>query len=318
MIDQIPLSPDLLYTLVFAGLLLTTALFLWAVWELGSAADHRRALAQRSALYEAERRANTPMARLNSRLRTTDAGRQLEQRLIRSGVSMRVGTFAVLLGVAVLITVLLTWNIFGPVFGLLAAGGVVAGFANYLNRQEDRRREEFIGQLPELARVLSNATSAGLALPTAVAMASEELGEPARTELQHMSDSLKFGKPFQVAIAELQERMPSREISVLASTLLVSSRTGGSLVSALRNIAETLEKRKETRREVKTIVAESTSTTWGLAFMGGAALLIVHSMHPGGLREMSSEFVGLAVLAVSGALFAAGILLVRRITHIRF
>ena len=47
-------------------------------------------------------------------------------------------------------------------------------------------------------------------------------------------------------------RLPSREVAVLVSTLLVSARSGGSLVTALRDIADTLEARKETRREVRT------------------------------------------------------------------
>ena len=45
------------------------------------------------------------------------------------------------------------------------------------------RTEHFITQLPELARMLANATQAGLALRTAVGMAAEELEAPAGEEL---------------------------------------------------------------------------------------------------------------------------------------
>ena len=150
---------------------------------------------------------------------------------------------------------------------------VIFLFFAFLRRQEARRREEFIGQLPELARVLSNASAAGLVMRTAIEMAAEELDDPASTELRRTADALRLGQSTEQALHELGERLPSRELAVLVSTLIVSARSGGSLVTALRSIASTLEERKEIRREVKTIMGEAVVTNWAIAIMGVGILL---------------------------------------------
>lgn len=175
-------------------------------------AVQRRQLASRSALHEAERRANTPLARLDVALRRTEPGRRVENRLARAGVKVRVATFVVGMAAAAVLAVVFVWQALAPVFGLAAAFGVGFAFFAYLKRQEERRKEVFTAQLPELARVLSNATQAGLALPTAIDMAAEELDDPAGSELRRVAESMKLGLPFEEAVNELRERMPSREI----------------------------------------------------------------------------------------------------------
>ncbi|WP_046471418.1 type II secretion system F family protein [Allosalinactinospora lopnorensis] len=281
-------------------------------------AFQRRQLASRSALAEVERRANSPMARFDAMLRRTELGKRIEQRLVTAGVRIKVSVFVLMMAGAGIIAVVFIWRALAPVLGILAAVGVVAGFFGYLKRQEERRKEAFTAQLPELARVLSNATSAGLALPTAIDMAADELDDPAGTELRTAARSMQLGQSFEAAIAELRDRMPSREIGVLISTLLVSSRSGGALVTALRSISQTLESRKETRREMTTILGETTATSWALLFMGVGSLFMLNFMQPGTVQTMTESAWGMLVLGIGLSLFAIGFFAVRRMTKIDF
>src|SRR6185436_11464588 len=147
-----------------------------------------------------------------------------------------------------------------PVLGVLGLVSGVSAVRWYLHHGRERRRERFVGQLPELARVLANATNAGLSLATSLAIAGDELDEPAHSELKRVSTSITFGSDLASALDELGERVGSREVAVLVSTLVVASRSGGSLVSSLRDIADTLEVRKETRREIRTTLSQSLAT----------------------------------------------------------
>ncbi|GAA1466401.1 type II secretion system F family protein [Nocardiopsis exhalans] len=302
---------------ILGGTALVLLLVLWAVWEFVASAENRRLIAARSALAQAEYNASTPLSTLDARLRRTEWGSRLARRLARSGTDLRPATFVAALVSGSLLAIVVVWQILAPFFGLLAAAGVAFLFFTYLRRAEAKRREEFTGQLPDLARVLGNATSAGLALPTAVAIAADELDGPAGEELGRMAESMKLGASFEEAISDLRERMPSRELGVLLSTLVVASRSGGSLVTALRNISTTLESRKETRREVKTILSETTSTVWALGFMSVGALFMINAISPGVMRTMTSSGAGIAVLLVVAALFATGFALVSRITRFK-
>lgn len=304
--------------LILLTTIITLVIAVWGVVVFLDGVAQRRMLAARSVLAEVERRANSPMARLDVRLRRTELGRQIRTRLDRAGVQMKVSSFALLVAACAVAAIVIVWHVLAPLLGLCAAALVGYLFLAYLNRQEEKRREAFTAQLPELARVLSNATQAGLALPTAIDMAADELADPAGAELRHVAESIKIGQPFEEALNDLRKRMPSREIGVLISTLLVSARSGGALVTALRNISETLENRKETRREVRTILSETTSTAWTLLLMGVGSLFLLNALMPGTVARMTESFAGLVVLGAALTLFTIGFVVIRRMSRIDF
>ena len=115
---------------------------------------------------------------------------------------------------------------------------------------------------------------------------------------------------------ELEKRLPSREVAVLVSTLLVASRSGGSLVTALRDIAETLEARKEVRREIRTTLAQSRATGTLVTVMGVGILLALNAIQPGTVERMTQNLIGQIALVVAFGLFLAGHLAVRKLTRI--
>ncbi|MBO0920596.1 type II secretion system F family protein [Cellulomonas sp. zg-ZUI222] len=202
-----------------------------------------------------------------------------------------------------------------PAFGVLGVVAMVVGLRTWLGRTRQRRNEQFISQMPELARVLSNATSAGLSIAAAIGVAAGELTAPAGPELRRVADRLRFGVALDTAIEELQERLPSREVAVLSSTLLVSARSGGSLVTALRDIADTLEQRKETRREVRTVLAQATATGYTVVGMGFGILVLLNVIQPGTVERMTQEWLGRGALLVGGGLLVGGALVIRRMTR---
>jgi tight adherence protein B len=148
--------------------------------------------------------------------------------------------------------------------------------------------------MPELARVLANATSAGLSLRTSIEMAADELSDPASSELRRIAQAMAFGQSLDASLQAVQERLPSREVAVLTSTLLVSARSGGSLVTALRDIADTLDNRKEVRREVRTVLAQATATGYIVIGMGVALLFMLNTVRPGTVEKMTVSPLGRA------------------------
>jgi tight adherence protein B len=307
---------NLPYPAILAVLAVSLAAATWAISDLAAGFEQRRKLQGRSMLDDAERRADSYRGRFDSWLRRTELGRLIAKRLTAANMRMNVSTFLLLMIVGFVGALYLIGTYLAPVFGVAAGAAVIFLFFAFLRRQEARRREEFIAQLPELARVLSNASAAGLVMRTAIEMAADELDDPASTELRRTADSLRLGQGVEQALHELGERLPSRELAVLVSTLIVSSRSGGSLVTALRSIATTLEDRKEIRREVKTIMGEAVVTNWAIALMGVGILFVVNLVSPGVLRTMSEHLVGQVILGAGSVVFVLSLIIIRRITRI--
>ncbi|MEV0487401.1 type II secretion system F family protein [Streptomyces sp. NPDC050508] len=253
---------------------------------------------------------------LDRRLRRTRLGRKLELRLAATGLDMTPGEFFVYM----LATVAALWLIgqaslapfFGPIAGLLGIGVAI----QFLNWQRQKRIEKFINQLPELARIMANATHAGLALRTSISMAAEELEAPAGEELAKVANQLAVGASMDEALGELADRLPSRELVVLVTTLVLSNRAGGQVVSALRNLTETLEERKETRREVRTQLAQVNMTSYAVPVMGVGALFLMNGVKPGALDRMTGSPIGQACVIIAFGLYAVGFILIRRLSRI--
>ncbi|MER7787437.1 type II secretion system F family protein [Streptomyces sp. NPDC097640] len=255
-------------------------------------------------------------ARVDRRLRATSLGRKLELRLASTGLEITPGEFFVYTAAAAIGLWLVAASLLAAFFGPIAAVvGVWSAFA-FLNWQRQKRIEKFINQLPELSRILANATQAGLALRTALGMAADEMEAPAGEELAKVADKLAVGHSIDDALGELAERLPSRELVVLVTTLVLSNRAGGTVVSSLRNLTQTLEERKETRREVRTQLSQVTVTAYVVPLMGIGTLLLMNRIADGSLDRMTSSFWGQAAVVVAFGLYGIGFFLIRRMSKI--
>lgn len=298
------------------AILLVLAILVAGLWSLITAWLDRAALQRRSELERVEAEASKLRYRLDVRLRRTRLGLALADQVSRSGANL--SAFDLLsLYVGAAAFGLLLFNTLAPVY--TAPVGAYIGFVgvrSWLERKRRARLEEFVAQLPELARTLSNATSAGRSLLSALQLAADDLTDPAGTELRLVSEQLRIGASVDVALETLRDRLPSRELAVLVSTLVIQQRTGGDVVRALRDMADTLEARKDLRREVKTIVAGAVQTGYVTGAMGLGLVLLVDRSQDGMIDQMAREPMGIAALAVAGSLYAVAYLSARRMTNI--
>ncbi|MEB8340053.1 type II secretion system F family protein [Streptomyces endophyticus] len=255
-------------------------------------------------------------AAIDRRLRRTRLGRWVHLRLSATGLDVTAGEFSVYVAVVAAVLWLLAASTLAPFFGPIAALVTVYSALIFLNWQRQKRIEAFINQLPDVARLLANATAAGLALRTSLAMAAEELEAPAGEELSRVADQLALGRSVDDALDELATRLPSRELVVLVTTLVLSNKAGGTVVSSLRNLTKTLEDRKETRREIRTMLSEVNATAFTVPLLGLGSLLLINSSNDGALARVTESGVGRTLILISLALYGIGFFVIRRLGRI--
>ena len=304
-------------TWIFLGLIVFVGLLMAGVAQLAANSAQRKLIVvgtlEGTVSAEAPR---TRLARISLLFNRSRLGRWLQRELVLAGITYPpIAVFGALLLVTATMPYLLA-RLLAPAFGVV---GLAAGYLllrGWLRRSRERRRERFVQQIPELARVLSNAVNAGLSITTAWVVAEGEMAEPAKTEIQRLNAAVRFGTSLEEAMLQLNDRLPAREVRVLMSTLVVSARSGGSLIKALRDISFTLDDRKEVRREVRTTLAQSRATGALITVMGVGILLALNGMQPGTVERMTQTLLGQLALLVSFGMFVAGHLIVRRMTRI--
>lgn len=303
------------FALIVAVLVATTLLLTGALLQFGSDAAERARIRSRNALAEAERRDRRLVNRLDAALQRTGPGAQLAAHLAGGGVALAPVIFLALGIAAMVTTYLVVASVLPTWLAVPAAAGAGYGTLQVVERQRRRRREKFISQLPDVARLISNGSQAGLSLLSALEVAQNDLDDPAGEELAHVASQIRLGQPLEKALEAMARRMPSRDVGVLVSTLIIQQRAGGDVVEALSDLAATLESRRDTAREVKVMLVGAVFTSYVIPFLVIGLLLLLNLTSPGALDEMVSSLAGRLVLAIAGIMTTVGYLMIRRITR---
>ena len=139
------------------------------------------------------------------------------------------------------------------IFGVLGVAlGVV--LPKLVLRQMDRvRQQTFHGQLVDSLLVMSSSLKAGMSMMQAFAVVAEEMPAPASQEFGLMLKQTRMGVSLEEAIASLKRRMPSDDVNLIATAVLVSRETGGDITHLFSRLVETIRERKKLKERVKTL-----------------------------------------------------------------
>lgn len=305
------ISPSAAPLLSFAAVAFVSLLGLYL---LVSSSARRSVLAERGGI-DLQRRRRID-ERLDARIARTRRGADLGARLRSGGSERTAAQFLVLVAVAALGAFVVVRLLFPLPLAFVAGAVAIWGCFAWLRRRLERRKEEFVGQLPEVARLLGNGAAAGLSMPAAIELTVREIESPARDELQTVVEELQLGRSLDESLDGLQRRLPSREISVLMTTLIIQQRAGGDVVHALRELSETLDQRRQTLREVGTLMAGAIYTSYIIPFLGLGALLLLNTVNSQTLQRMTSEPLGIVVLVLAGIMYALGWIAIKRTTRV--
>lgn len=129
-------------------------------------------------------------------------------------------------------------------------------------------------------------------------------------------DEMRVGRALDEALESLRRRLPSREVAVLLTTIIIQQRAGGDTVRALQELGSTLDARKDLLREIKTLLSGSVYTSYVVAGIALLTVVAVNALNPGVLREMTSSFIGIAALVIAGVLWSLAFVLIRKTTRV--
>ena len=300
---------------IILGTVATIATGAAAVLALSASVGRVSQVAQSLGVSDDSRR-HGPVAVLLAQLQRLPLTRRLRQRLIGAGLDWDPAITELALAVLVVLVFLGVRPFIGRIAGGVLAAAVPFAFSRWMQRRAAQRTERFIAQLPDVSRVLSNGTSAGMSVERALGLAAVEVSEPAKTELNRVVAQLGLGWALESALTDLSERMPSRELDVLVRTIIIQSRSGGTLVTALQEIAYALEDRKQLHREVRTAILGSAVSGYIVPVMGVGCVVLLNLMKPGVLDDMASSFIGRLILLIAFVFFGLGALLIRLVSRV--
>ncbi len=225
-------------------------------------------------------------------------GLAMAHRLERADVRIAPATFVLILlsATALVFLVIRIAILLSYLLNLILAALVVLGAtALFLQFREGAYLAALSQQMPEVAMLVSNSLRAGLSVAQAIDVVAEKMPRPAGPEFRRLSHELGLGSSLDETVNRMLQRLPSPELRLVLTTIVIQRRAGGDLARALTVMSNAVRARHQLRQEIQTMTAEARFSIGALAIMPLLVLIILNRVMPGSVERFFSQPVGLVV-----------------------
>ncbi len=193
-----------------------------------------------------------------------------------------------------------------PFFVLL---GFVIGFFGMriiIGRRRAKRLTQFNNQLPDMLNLMVNALRAGYSTIQALEAVSREMPPPISEEFRRVVQEMQIGIPIERALEHLLRRIPSDDLDLVVTAILVQREVGGNLAEILETISSTIRERVRILGEIRTLTAQVRLSGNILALAPIVVFLIVYRMNP----EYMGQFLLPENRLCGGIMLGTGLLMI--------
>jgi len=175
---------------------------------------------------------------------------------------------------------------------------------------DKKRRAKFNAQLGDGLMIMSSCLKGGLTLIQSFEVLAEEMDPPIGQEVSLVVREIKVGVSLEEALTRLDKRMPSEEITLIVSAILVARETGGDLTKVFARLIETIRDRTKLKEMVQTLTLQARLQAVIISLLGPVFALVVLRINPRHFEVMWQNEIGKILLMAAGFLQLIGIILI--------
>jgi len=179
-----------------------------------------------------------------------------------------------------------------------------------------RRDEKFDRQLVEALANMGNSLKAGFSLPQSMELLAREMDNPMRQEMGLVVREMQVGAAMEDALQHLLERMPSQDLDLIISSILISREVGGNLTEIFDNIAYTVRERHRIEGRVKALSAQGKLQGFVIMCLPPGIAIALGYIAPHMMRPLYTTPVGWLLMALIAILLSAGMYTIYKIVAI--
>ena len=210
-----------------------------------------------------------------------------------------------------------TVSLFADIIALELVAAAALGYLpmGLLSFKRSRRVNAFNAALPDAIDMMGRALRAGHAMTASINIVAEQSAEPVRSEFGEVFKQQNFGLPIRDAMTQMLDRVPSQDLRVLVTGMLVQKETGGNLAEILDRTANTIRERLKIQGEIKTHTAQGRMTGWILCALPIVMLVVINMINPGYSNVLTTTPIGKMLSYIGIGLLVTGGLIIRQIIN---
>jgi len=236
--------------------------------------------------------------------------------LSQAGIMLKGEEFVVAIGLSAFLGSVLGWALMSLpgaiLIGLFGARVPDILLKNYLRR----RLLAAEGQLVDLLTLCANAMRAGSSFLQALELAGREMPEPIGGELKRTLREINLGLSMDEALQRLTTRLPSADLDLVVTAVIIQRQVGGDLAGILDSIASTIRHRQQLKTKVRTLTAQGRLSGTVIGLLPLVLLLALQLMNPAYVSLLWTEPLGLAMLIGGAVSQLIGMMLIGKIIRV--
>jgi tight adherence protein B len=239
-----------------------------------------------------------------------------ESALERANLPLRAGEALFFYGAIVAIVTVLGIVLGGLIVGLIVGVIVALVPPAAVSFLANRRRKQFMAQLPDTLQLLSGTLRAGYSLMQGVEAISQEVENPMGQELRRVVTESRLGRPLEESLEGVAERMDSPDFSWTVMAIRIQREVGGNLSELLLTVADTMTQRERLRRDIAALTAEGRVSAIVLACLPIGLGVLMYIINPGYMSKLLNDTLGNIMLGLSVLGMIVGFAWMRSIINI--
>jgi tight adherence protein B len=199
--------------------------------------------------------------------------------------------------------------------GLLGGAAVPYLFVTFKAKQ---RVKAFENQLPDLLVTMAAGLKAGHSFRQALQSVVDEDQPPASKELNRVLTETRLGRPMDEALADMAQRIGSKNFEFVITAVTIQRQVGGSLASLFDMVADTVRNRQQFAKKIKGLTAMGRASAYvliGLPFFVALMLTLLNAEYMSPLWHTST---GHKLIIGMFVMIGIGSLILRKIVNFRY
>lgn len=198
--------------------------------------------------------------------------------------------------------------------GFAVGAALPLGFAW---RKAQKRVAAFDAQLPDLLMGVAASLKAGHSFKQAIQTLVEDAEDPAKKEFQRVLAETSLGRSVEAALADMADRLSSKNFSFIVTAVTIQNQVGGSLAGLFDMVADTVRQRQLFSRKIRALTAMGRASAYvllALPFFLAAVLTVVNHAYMAPLFTTSTGHTMIIVGLVS---MSIGAVILRKIVNFK-
>lgn len=179
-----------------------------------------------------------------------------------------------------------------------------------------RRQRDFESQLVEGIGFMTNALRAGLSLPQAIELTSQDMSGVFATEMAAIFEQLQLGVALTDALQDSVRRFPITDWRMTVQAAVVLLESGGNLIESFQLILETVRDRQRVTEKIRTATTQGKAQAGIISAMPFGLAVMLMIVSPDYIAPLFTWPTGAGIITMGLLMLAGGVLWMRLILRI--